>query len=62
MSTRYKIEATYHVKKEMDVVVKPGGDPMNPSDWENIESEHDLDCNLYDVDDATEIDEQGRAA
>ncbi len=60
MSTRHRIEATYHVKKEMDVVVKPDGDPMNPSDWETIESEHDVDCNLWDVDGTTEIDEQGR--
>ena len=59
MSARYNIEATYHVKKVMEVTVKDGGDPMNPADWEDIETEHDADCHLYDVDDATEIDEQG---
>ena len=46
---KYTITAVYKVKKEMEVEVVDGADPMEPRNWEVIEDEHDIDCWVYDV-------------
>jgi hypothetical protein len=53
---KYKVLATYTVRKEMCIEVPDGLDPKSPANWGEIEYEHDLDCNLYDVESAEEDD------
>lgn len=55
----YQIEAEYKGLKDMEVEVKDGKDPMDPANWISIRHEHDMDCNLWDVNKAQELDERG---
>lgn len=49
MSKEWTIRAEYKVTKEMTVTVLDNGDPMDPATWDEISSEYDVDCQLYDV-------------
>jgi hypothetical protein len=55
---KYRIEAEYKVKKELIIEVPDGLDPLNPANWGEFESEHDMDCWLYDVDNAEPYEEE----
>ena len=46
---KYTVIAEYKVLKEMEVECDDESDPMQPSSWNEITSEHDADCWLYDV-------------
>ena len=46
---RYEVRAIYRLEQSLTVVVKEGGNPREPADWLEIESEHDIDCSLYEV-------------
>lgn len=50
---KYTITATYSVIKELEVEVPLGADPKDPTNWGDIQSEHDIDCSLFDVTRAT---------
>jgi len=52
---KYEVKAEYKVLKSLVVTVLDGADPMDPASWEDIETEDDDDCWLYDTISAEEI-------